>query len=77
MILREKPITDRQCMKGIGYRHVRCFLEVARLASVGQAAEALAISQPAVSKTLRELEERLGVDLFDRVGRRLRIRQSP
>ena len=57
----------------ISYRHVRCFLEVARLSSVGQAAEALAISQPAVSKTLRELEERLGTALFERAGRRLRL----
>jgi LysR family pca operon transcriptional activator len=57
----------------ISYRHVRCFLEVARRASVGQAAEALAISQPAVSKTLRELEERLGAALFERAGRRLRL----
>lgn len=57
----------------ISYRHVRCFLEVARLASVGQAADALAISQPAVSKTLRELEERLGTPLFERAGRRVRL----
>ena len=63
-------------MNGIGYRHVRCFLEVARLSSVGQAAEVLAISQPAVSKTLRELEDRLGVPLFERVGRRLRITEA-
>ncbi len=60
-------------MQSISYRHVRCFLEIARLSSVGQAAEALAISQPAVSKTLRELEGRLGTALFDRVGRRLRL----
>jgi LysR family transcriptional regulator, pca operon transcriptional activator len=60
-------------MLGIGYRHARCFIEVARLSSVSQAAEALAISQPAVSKTLRELEARLGVALFERAGRRLRL----
>jgi LysR family pca operon transcriptional activator len=63
-------------MLGIGTRHLRCFLEVARLGSVGQAAEALAISQPAVSKTLRELEDRLGVELFDRIGRRLRLTEA-
>ena len=49
---------------------------MARLASVGQAAEVLAISQPAVSKTLRELEARLGVALFERVGRRLRLTEA-
>ena len=63
-------------MLGIGYRHVRCFLAVARLSSVGGAADALAISQPAVSKTLRDLEDRLGVALFDRVGRRLRLTEA-
>lgn len=57
----------------VTYRHVRCFLEVARLQSVQQAADALAVSQPAVSKTLRELEERLGAALFERAGRRLRL----
>jgi LysR family pca operon transcriptional activator len=60
-------------MHPITYRHVRCFLEVARLSSVGQAADALNVSQPAVSKTLRELEERLGTALFERAGRRLRL----
>lgn len=63
-------------MNGVGYRHLRCFLKVASLESVGNAAEALAISQPAVSKTLRELEERLGVALFDRVGRRVRLTEA-
>lgn len=63
-------------ISGIGYRHLRCFIEVARLGSVGQAADVLAISQPAASKTLRELEDRLGVELFERVGRRLRLTQT-
>jgi LysR family pca operon transcriptional activator len=63
-------------MIGIGTRHLRTFVEVARLSSVGQAANALAISQPAVSKTLRELEERLGTPLFERVGRRLRLTEA-
>lgn len=63
-------------MNGIGLRHIRSFLEVARLGSVGQAADALAISQPAVSKTLRELEDRLGVALFERAGRRIRLNEA-
>ncbi|MEI4471143.1 LysR substrate-binding domain-containing protein [Frigidibacter sp. MR17.24] len=52
-------------------RHLHCFLETARLGSVSAAAAALHVSQPAVSKTLRELEEILGVTLLERQGRRL------
>jgi len=53
----------------IKLRHLQCFLAVADLRSLQRAAERLSISQPAVSKTLRELEEILGVQLFRR-GRR-------
>lgn len=55
----------------IRLRHIRCFLETARIGSLSGAADALRISQPAVSKTLRELEEILCTDLFDRSTRRL------
>jgi len=47
-------------------RHLQCFMEVARLGHVGRAADQLAVTQPAVSKTLRELEELLDVRLFTR-----------
>lgn len=40
---------------------------------VAEAAEALGRSQPAISARLRRLEEDLGVALFERVGRRLRL----
>lgn len=50
----------------IKLRHLRSFVEVARRGSVGQAAEALAVTQPAVSKTLKELEEILEARLMDR-----------
>ena len=52
-------------------RHLRCFLETARLGGLSAAAEVLCVSQPAASKTLRELEEIMGVQLFDRSTRRL------
>lgn len=57
-------------------RHVRYFLEVARVESVSQAAMRLNISQPAVSRTLKELETILGVALFERVGRGLQLNDS-
>jgi LysR family pca operon transcriptional activator len=55
----------------IKLRHIACFLEVARLRSVVNAANALNISQPAASKTIQELEELLGGALFDRSRRNL------
>ena len=50
----------------IKFRHLQCFLEVARLGSLARAADRLAVSQPAVSKTLKELEEVLAAQLFER-----------
>jgi LysR family transcriptional regulator, pca operon transcriptional activator len=50
----------------IKYRHLVCFLEVARQGSLARASDKLAISQPALSKTLKELETLLGVSLFVR-----------
>lgn len=53
----------------VKFRHLQCFLEVARQQSVVKAAASLSVTQPAVSKTIRELEELLGVALFERRGR--------
>src|SRR4030095_11291758 len=53
----------------VKYRHLQRFLEIARHQSVVRASAALSIPQPAVSKTIRELEEVLGVALFERRGR--------
>ena len=47
-------------------RHLKTFIEVARSASLGKAAARLNVSQPAVSKTLSELEEMLGARLVSR-----------
>ena len=55
----------------IRLRHLNCFIETARLGSLTAAAQALRISQPAASKTIRELEKILGCRLFDRGSRHL------
>lgn len=57
-------------------RHLRCFLETARLGSLSAAAQSLNVSQPAASKTIRELERILEADLFDRSGRRLTLSRA-
>ena len=50
----------------IKFRHLHCFLEAASHASFVGAAEALGISQPAVSKSIGELEAQLDARLFVR-----------
>ena len=57
----------------IKFRHLQTFVEVARQKSVMKAAELLHVSQPAVTKTIRELEEVLGVEVFERDGRGIKI----
>ncbi|MDE1165933.1 MAG: pca operon transcription factor PcaQ [Pseudomonas sp.] len=50
----------------IKFRHLLCFLEIARQGSFAKAADAVSISQPAISKTLKELEDLLETRLFER-----------
>lgn len=55
--------------KKIRMRHLRTFLEVAGEKSLTRAAEKLGTVQPAVSRTLAELEAEVGQDLFVRTNR--------
>lgn len=50
----------------IKLRHIACFLEVAARSGFGRAAETLHLTQPAVSRAIAELEDILGVPLFER-----------
>lgn len=50
----------------IKLRHIACFLEVAARGGFGRAADALHLTQPAVSRAIGELEQTLGVTLFER-----------
>jgi DNA-binding transcriptional LysR family regulator len=52
---------------------LRTFLDVARLGSVREAAEHLAVSQPAVSAAIAALQRDLGARLVEREGRGLRL----
>lgn len=55
---------------------LRIFLAVAREQHVTRAADRLNLTQSAVSAAIRALETRYGVDLFDRVGRSIRLNQA-
>lgn len=50
-------------------RELRCFYYVADLGSVTRASASLHVTQPAISRTIKALEEELGVALFERNGR--------
>jgi DNA-binding transcriptional LysR family regulator len=54
-------------------RQLEVFMAVARNESVSRAGKELAMSQSAVSSSLGDLETQIGVALFDRVGKRLRL----
>jgi LysR family cyn operon transcriptional activator len=54
-------------------RHIQYFLAVAQHHSFTKAAMALHVSQPALSQQVRQLEESLGAQLFDRSGRTTRL----
>lgn len=50
----------------IRLRHLHTFVAVAQQGTLGRAAETLNLSQPALSKTLNELEQLTGARLFER-----------
>lgn len=55
------------------WQQLEYFRVVAKTEHFTQAAEQLAISQPALSRSITHLEETLGVALFDRVGRSVKL----
>jgi DNA-binding transcriptional LysR family regulator len=57
----------------IELRHLRMFEAVARLKSFTRAAEELTITQPALSRTIQQLEDALGVTLLDRSSRHVEL----
>jgi DNA-binding transcriptional LysR family regulator len=57
-------------------RQLDIFRSIAQLGSTTRASLALALSQSATSAALQELEGALGIQLFDRVGKRFYLRPS-
>ncbi|WP_341644340.1 LysR substrate-binding domain-containing protein [Thauera sp. SDU_THAU2] len=54
-------------------RAVRCFVVAARHRSFTRAAETLCVTQAAISRQIKELEEHLGTALFTRTGRSVEL----
>ena len=57
--------------RGLTLRHLHLLVELDETRHVGRVATALHVSQPAISKTLAEIESGIGVSLFDRTPRGL------
>lgn len=60
----------------LNYHHLRYFREVAQTGHLGQAADRLNVAQSALSLQIKQLEDRLGHALFDRVGRKLLLTEA-
>jgi LysR family transcriptional regulator, low CO2-responsive transcriptional regulator len=60
-------------MKNATLRQLRVFAAAARHQSFGKAAEELHLTPPAISMQIRELEEQVGLPLFDRSGRQVAL----
>lgn len=60
----------------LNYHHLRYFREVAREGHLGRAADRLNVAQSALSVQIRQLEDRLGLALFERVSRTLVLTEA-
>jgi len=60
-------------MRNLTLKQLRYFEALAQHGHFGRAAQACAISQPALSVQIRELEESLGTELFERAARQIRL----
>jgi LysR family transcriptional regulator, benzoate and cis,cis-muconate-responsive activator of ben and cat genes len=67
----------QQCLKGtadiVELRHLRYFVTVAELLNFTKAATKLHVAQPALGRQIRDLERELGVPLFERSSRFVRL----
>src|SRR4051794_5516928 len=60
----------------LSLNYLEVFHAVARSGSVTRAGDLLAVSQPAVSKQLKQLERSLGIRLIERAGRGIRLTEQ-
>ena len=60
----------------LNYKHLQYFLQVAKAGSVNRAAEKLHLTPQTLSGQIKGFEERLGVTLFKRSGRKLELTEA-
>ncbi|MEM5367150.1 LysR substrate-binding domain-containing protein [Paraburkholderia azotifigens] len=72
--MQKKPLfADRLLAQMPSLRALKCFVTAARFESFTQAAEVLCVTQAAVSRQIKELEDSLKVPLFERAGRHIAL----
>jgi DNA-binding transcriptional LysR family regulator len=73
---KKQLFADRLLAQMPSLRALRCFVTAARYESFTQAAEVLCVTQAAISRQIKELEDALGVPLFERTGRHIVLTDS-
>lgn len=68
-----QPAAEDVVPPRIELRHLRSFITVAKHGSLGRAAEIVGVTQPALSRQMRELEYDVGVALFSRESRGMEV----
>ncbi|MDR2011817.1 MAG: LysR family transcriptional regulator [Rhodanobacter sp.] len=63
-------------LRHLSLRQLTVFLEAVRQMSFARAAESLHLTQPAISMQIRQLEEVVGLPLFERIGKKLALTQA-
>lgn len=62
-------MSGRQLSRRLTLRQLEVFVEAARVLNFSEVAERLHLTQPAISMQIRQLEEAVGLPLFERAGR--------
>ena len=65
------PQTLNSLLARLRFRHLQLMVEIDRTGSLNRASEVLNLTQPALSKSLKDMEEALGFTLFSRTTRGL------
>lgn len=62
--------------QNIGIKDMRAFFAIVEEGNISHAAQRLGIAQPALSRQMKHLEENMGVKLFERGSRRIRLTEA-
>jgi LysR family transcriptional regulator, glycine cleavage system transcriptional activator len=73
---KKQMFADRILAQMPSLRALKCFVTAARYESFTQAAEVLCVTQAAISRQIKELEDSLDVTLFERTGRHIALTEA-